>query len=218
MSNCSRDISSSLFPNTGFTIACSSHREPITRPTAFILSCRGNPFKPTQGITHLSQGPNFRFHVFTNPLDTNTLQGIHVPDRINYAITPPQHSLKPTANTCSLGQLKNEYVQERRDSDLPIECLHFPISHPFTERFWHQSKYFFALPDRLNDYLNTFFTRDTAPYQIHQKYDPFFLHFGLLHPTQMDVNNTNHKSNTVKMLHTMHNYLLYNTTSTELIQ
>ena len=31
--------------------------------------------------------------------------------------------------------------------------------------------------------------------------------FGFLHPTQMDVNNTNHKFNRVKMLQTMHNYL-----------
>ena len=34
-----------------------------------------------------------------------------------------------------------------------------------------------------------------------------FLQFGLLYPTQMDVNNTTRKVNSVKMLHTMHNYL-----------
>ena len=44
-------------------------------------SCgRGNLFAPTQGITHRSQGPIFRFHEFTNPLGVNTIQGIHVPD------------------------------------------------------------------------------------------------------------------------------------------
>ena len=35
-----------------------------------------------------------------------------------------------------------------------------------------------------------------------------FLQFGCLHPTQMDVNNTTHKMNRVKVLDTMHNYLL----------
>ena len=77
----------------------------------------------------------------------------------------------------------------------------------FTERFWHQSKYFFALADRSNDYLITFLTRDTAPYRNYQRYDPLFLQFGFLHPIQMDVNNTTHKVNRVKMLHKMHNYL-----------
>ena len=97
---------------------------------------RGNHFAPTQGITHRSQEPNFRFHEFTNLLGINTLQRIHVPERINYTSTPPQHTLKPTASSCSLGQLENEFVQEGRDSDLAQECLHFPINHRFTaERF-----------------------------------------------------------------------------------
>ena len=135
------------------------------------------------------------------------MQGIHVPGRINYTSTPPQHTLKPTAISCSLGQFENEYVQEGRDRDLPLECFHFPFNHRFTKRFWHLSKYFFALAYRPNDYFNTFFTRETAPYQFYQKYDPFYLQFGFLHPTQMDVNNTTHKTNRVKMLHTMHNYL-----------
>ena len=69
-----------------------------------------NPFAPTQGIPHLSRGPNFCFHEFTNPHGINTLQGIHVPERINYTFSPPQHTLKPTASSCSLGQLENEYV------------------------------------------------------------------------------------------------------------
>ena len=168
---------------------------------------RPNPFAPTHGIPHRSQGPNFRFHEFTNPLSVNTIQGTHVPERINYTSTPPQHTLKPTASSCSLGQLENEYVQEGRDKDLPLECLHFPLNPRFTERFWHLSKYFFALADRPNDYLNTFFARDTAPYKIYAKTDPFYLQFVFLHPTQMDVNNTTHKENRVKMLHTMHNYL-----------
>ena len=130
-----------------------------------------------------------------------------MPKRINSTSTPPQHTLKPTATSCSLGQLKNEYVQEGRDRDLPFDCTHFPINPRFTERFWHLSKYFFALADCPNDYLNTFFTHDPAPYKIYAKYDRFYLLFGSLHPTQMDVNNTNHKVNRVKMLHTMHNYL-----------
>ena len=44
---------------------------------------RRNPFAPSQGITNRSQGPNFRFHEFTNPLGINTVQGMHVPERIN---------------------------------------------------------------------------------------------------------------------------------------
>ena len=135
-----------------------------------------------------------------------------MPEWISYTSTPPQHTLKPTASSCSLGQLEDEYVQEGRDKDLPLECLHFPLNLRITERFWHLSKYFFALADRPNNYLNTFFTRstapyNTAPYKIYAKYESFYLQFGFLHPTQMDVNNTTHKVNQVKMLHTMHNCL-----------
>ena len=72
---------------------------------------RRNPFAPTQGIIHRSQGPNYRFHEFTNPLGINTVQGIHVPGRINYTSTTPEHTLKPTESSCSLGQLENEYVE-----------------------------------------------------------------------------------------------------------
>ena len=43
---------------------------------------RGNPFAPTQGITHRSQGPCFRFHEFSNPLGNKTFHGIHVPDQL----------------------------------------------------------------------------------------------------------------------------------------
>ena len=112
-----------------------------------------------------------------------------------------------TASSCSLGQMENEYVQEGQDRDLPLKYLHFPISHRFTERFWHQSQYFFDLADRQNNYLNTFLTRDVAPYRTYQKYDPFYLKFGFLHPTQMDVNGQIHKVNRVKKLQTIHNYL-----------
>ena len=139
-------------------------------------SSRGRPnfFLPKHGIPHRSQGPNFRFYECTNPLGIITIQGIYVPERISYTSTPPQHTLKPTAISCFLGQLENEYVQEGRDKGLPLECLHFPINPCLTERFWHLSKYIFELADRPNDYLNTFFTRDTAPYKIYAKYDPFF--------------------------------------------
>ena len=37
---------------------------------------RGNPFAPSQGITHRSHGPIFRFYELTNPLGFNTLQRI----------------------------------------------------------------------------------------------------------------------------------------------
>ena len=78
---------------------------------------RGRPFAPTHGIPHRLQEPNFRFHDFTKPLEVYTLQGIHVPERINYTSNPPQHTLKPTASSCSLGQLENVYVQEGWDRD-----------------------------------------------------------------------------------------------------
>ena len=130
---------------------------------------KSNPFAPTQGIPHRSQGPNFWFHEFANPLGINTLQRILVPERINYTSIPPQRTLKPTDSSCSLGQLENEYVQEGRDRELPLECVHFPINPRFTERSWHLSKYFFALTDRPNDSLNTFFTRDKSPYKIYAK-------------------------------------------------
>ena len=181
----------------------SSSRGPQPSPSRALT----NPFAPTQGIPHRNKGPDFRYHEFTNPLGINTRQGIHVAERINYTSTPPQHNLKPTASSCSLGELENEHIEEGRDQNLPLECAHFPLNPRFTERFWHQSRYFFALADRANDYLNTFFSRDTAPYKLYAKYDPFYLQFGFLYPTQMDVNNTNHKVNRVKMLHTMHNYL-----------
>ena len=71
---------------------------------------RGNPIAPTQGIPRRTQGPNFRFHEFTNPLGINTLQGIHVSERINYTSTPPEHTLEPKASFH--GQLENEYIQE----------------------------------------------------------------------------------------------------------
>ena len=113
---------------------------------------KGNPFAPTQGIVHRAPGLNFHSLQFTNSLGIDTIKGVHVPERINDTSTPPQHALKPTASSCSLGQLENECVQEGRDRDLPLECLHFPINPRFTERFWHQSKYFFrpcGPPERL---------------------------------------------------------------------
>ena len=106
----------------------------------------------------------------------------HVPERISYTSTPPRHTLKPTASTCPLGQLENKYVQEERDKVLTLECLHFPLNPRFTERFWNLSKCFFALAQTIT--LILFFTRDTAPYKIYAKYDPFYLQFGFFHPTQ----------------------------------
>ena len=129
-----------------------------------------------------------------------------MPERISYTSTPPQHTLKPTASSCSLEKMENEYVQEGRDKELPLESLHFPLNPRFTERFWHLSKYVFALADRPNDYFNTSFTRDTSPHKIYAKYDPICLQFSFSNPTEMDVNNTI-KKNQVKTLHTMHNYL-----------
>ena len=66
---------------------------------------------------------------------------------------------------------------------------------------------FFDLADRQNEYFNTFFTRVVTPYRLYQKNDPFYLPFGFLHLTQVDVKNQTHKVNREKMLHTVHNYL-----------
>ena len=195
-----RATTNGIFPIRSSPIQASPSPErhqasPSRDPHPSSFRGRGNPFAPTEGIPHRSQGPNFRFHEFTNPLGINTIQGIYVPERINYTSTPPQHTLKPTASSCSFGKLENEYVQEGKHKDLPLECLHYPLNLRFTERFWHLSRYFFALADPPNDYLNTFFTQDTAPYMIYAKYDPFYLQFGFLHPTQMDVNHTTQKVN-----------------------
>ena len=137
----------------------------------------------------------------------NTDHGVHVPERINYFKKPPHHTFKPTASICSLGKLKIDYVEKRRDKELPLECLHFPIYTRFTERFWHLSKYFFVPSDRQNNYLNKLFTKDVSPRRNYQKNVLFYLQFGFLHPTQMDVNNQTHKVNRTKMIHTIHNYL-----------
>ena len=98
---------------------------------------------------------------------------LHDPERVNHVSTTPHHTLKRTASSCSPGKLENGYVEEGRDKALPLECLHFAINPHLMERFWHLSRYFFALADRQNDYLNTMFTRDVALYRIYQKYDPF---------------------------------------------
>ena len=57
----------------------------------------------TSPTGHRDPIPNYRFHEFTSPLGINSLQGIHVPERINYTSAQPQHTLKPTASSCSLG-------------------------------------------------------------------------------------------------------------------
>ena len=171
-------------------------------------SCgKGNPFAPTKGIFHRAPGPNFRFHQFTNPLRIDTIHSMHVPERINYTSTPPQHTLKPTSSSCSPGQVEKEYFQEGRDRALPLECLHFPINHRFTERFRHQSKYFFALADRQNDYSNNFsLAMSPLPYLLEIRPLLSSILFFLYH-IEMDVNNQTHKINGVKMLQTYHNYL-----------
>ena len=61
------------------------------------------------------------------------------------------------------GQLEIKYVQEGQDRNLSQDCIQFPINPRFTEHFWHQSKYFFALVGHQNDYLNTFSTAMSLP-------------------------------------------------------
>ena len=117
-SQSSRDLSRSLFPIQASKSPARHQASPSRGPQPSLSRGRGKHFAPTQGIPHRSRGQSFQFHEFTNPLGINTLQGIHVPERIKYTSTPPQQTLKPTASSCSLGQLENEYVQEGRDKDL----------------------------------------------------------------------------------------------------
>ena len=91
---------------------------------------------------------------------------------------PREDYLRFNTTSCILGQQKIEYVEAGRQNNLPIECLDFPISPHFTVQFWHLSKYFIAFADLQNNYLNTLFTRDIAPYRIYQKYDPCCLQLG----------------------------------------
>ena len=168
-SHTARDKPCSFTSNSTWTNAGTIWPEIFTRLTALTIPRTNQTLCADKWHPSPLSGPNFRFHEFTNTLGINTLQGIHIPERINYTSTPPQHTLKPTASSCSLGQLENEYVQEGRDRELPMECTHFAIKSRFTERFCHLLKYFFASADRPNDYLNTFFTRDTAPYKIYAK-------------------------------------------------
>ena len=83
----------------------------------------------------------------------------------------------------------------------------FPYKSAFQRTLFAHLEVFFALAVRQNDYLNTVFTRDTTPFRVYQKYDPFYLQFGLLHPPQMDVDNQSHIVNRTKMLHTINIYL-----------
>ena len=115
---------------------------------------RVNLFTPTQSTFHSAPCPNFKFYEFTNPRGVNTRSseyGFHVPEQINYVSTQPHYTLKLMASSCSFGQLENGYVEEGRNKDLPLDCLHFAINPRFTVRFWHSSKYFFALADRQKD-------------------------------------------------------------------
>ena len=134
---------------------------------------RINHFTRTQGVQHRAPRPNFLFHQFINPLCINTDHSVHVLEPINSVSTSPHHTLKPTASSCSRGQLESENVKEGRHEALTLESLHFLINLRFTERFWHLSKYSFALADLQNDYLKTMFSGDVAPYRIYQKNDPF---------------------------------------------
>ena len=127
---------------------------------------RANPLAPKQRTFHRAQGSNFKSYQFINPLGINTELIVHLPKRVNYVSTAPRHALKPTASSCSLGQLKNEYAEEGRDKGILLECFPFPINPRFTERFWNLSKYFFALADRQNYHLNFMFTRDVALYRF----------------------------------------------------
>ena len=110
------------------------------------------------------------------------------------------------ASSCSRGQLENEYVEERRDKVLPLECIHFPNNPRLTKNIWHLSNYFWKCwpPEQLC--LHHVHER-CSPYRIYQKQDPFYLQFGFLYPTQMEVNNQTHKVNRTKMLHTIDIYL-----------
>ena len=166
---------------------------PLTGPQTSSSKQRANPFAPKQSTFHRALGSIIKFYQFTNPLGINTELRVHLPKGITYVSTAPRQALKPTASWCSLGQLKNEYVEEGRDKRILLECLPFPINPRFMERFWHLSKYFFALADRQNDYLNLMSTRDVALYRF-LKTRPLLRRpvWFFLHPTYLNANNTIH--------------------------
>ena len=59
-----------------------------------------------------SIGPNLKFHQLTNPVGINSDHDVYVPEMIKYVSTPPHHTLKPTASSCSLAQFENEHAEE----------------------------------------------------------------------------------------------------------
>ena len=124
-----------------------AYRKQSQRPTALILKARVSPSATTHGVMQWTTGPNFMFNQFTNPVIITTDHGVYV----HNVSTPLHHTFQPAASSCSLGQLEKDCVEEGREKDLPLECLHFPIHHRFTERFWHLSKYVFALAGRQNN-------------------------------------------------------------------
>ena len=97
--------------------------------------------------------------------------------------------LKPTAVSCTIDQPENEYMEEERDPDLPLECIFVALYSKFTKHFWHTYKFFFAWANRFNSNLKIISTREENSLFIHQNYDPFYLHFGILYPMQTGVNS-----------------------------
>ena len=93
-------------PSQGSQSPSRNTASPLRDPQPLSSRVKRNPFAPTQRITHRAPGPDFRFHQFTNPLGNDTLQGIHVPERINYTSTHPKHTVRPTASSCSFDNWK----------------------------------------------------------------------------------------------------------------
>ena len=108
------------------------------------LKAKAKPFTPTQRTFHRPSGPSTNFQQFTNPLGIFTEHGIQVPERLVYVSNPQDYTLKPTANSHSLGLLENECVGKILDKNLLLKSACFPINPRFTELLCHTSKYVFA--------------------------------------------------------------------------
>ena len=99
-----RTIAHEIYPVRSSPTQAARHTASPQRVPQLPSTCgKLNPFAPTQRIIHRASGPNFRFHQFTNALGIDTTHGVHVPEGIKYTSTPPQHKLKPTSSSCSLG-------------------------------------------------------------------------------------------------------------------
>ena len=109
-------------------------------------TARHNPFMHTQ--------PNFTDHLGLAFLSTKSLilginkeHSSHIPEKVNYVLIPPEHTLKSTSCSRNIDKMESDYMEEGLDRNFPHDCDHFTINPRLTENFWQTTKPFFALVD-----------------------------------------------------------------------